>query len=74
MNDDICFANLGSVMQTALVETLELMTEDQKRKFTERRLDRAVEFIELKIIEMEKRISIAKESITDIRKDKEMIR
>jgi hypothetical protein len=74
MNDDICFANLGPVVQTALAETLELMTEDQKRKFTERRLDRTIEFIELKIIDMEKRISIAKESIADIRKDKEMIR
>ena len=74
MNDDICFANLGPVVQTALAETLELMTEDQKRNFTERRLDRAIEFIELKIIDMEKRISIAKESIVDIRKDKEMIR
>jgi hypothetical protein len=74
MNDDLCFANLGPVVQTALAETLELMTEEQKRKFTERRLDRAVEFIELKIIDMEKRISIAKESIADIRKDKEMIR
>jgi hypothetical protein len=74
MNDDICFANLGSVVQTALSETLELLTEEQKRKFTERRLDRAIEFIELKIIDMEKRISIAKESIADIRKDKEMIR
>ena len=74
MNDALCFANLGPVVQTALAETLELMTEEQKRKFTERRLDRAVEFIELKIIDMEKRISIAKESIADIRKDKEMIR
>jgi hypothetical protein len=74
MNDDICFANLGPVVQTALAETLELMTEDQKRNFTERRLDRTIEFIELKIIDMEKRISIAKASIADIRKDKEMIR
>jgi hypothetical protein len=74
MNDDICFANLGPVVQTALIETLELLTEDQKRKFTDRRLDRTIEFIELKIIDMEKRISIAKESIADIRKDKEMIR
>ncbi len=74
MNDDLCFANLGPVVQTALVETLELMTEEQKRKFTERRLDRAIEFIELKIIDMEQRISIAKESIADIRKDREMIK
>jgi hypothetical protein len=74
MNDDICFANLGPVVQTALAETLELMTEDQKRKFTERRLDRTIEFIEMKIIELEKRISIAKESIADIQKDKDMIR
>ncbi len=74
MNDDICFANLGPVVQTALAETLELMTEEQKRKFTERKLDRAIEFIELKIIDMEKRVSIAKESIADIRKDKELIR
>jgi hypothetical protein len=74
MNDDICFADLGPVVQTALAETLELMTEEQKRKFTERRLDRAIEFIELKIIDMEKRVSIAKESIADIRKDKELIR
>jgi len=74
MNDDICFANLGPVVQTALAETLELLTEEQKRKFTERKLDRTIEFIELKIINMEKRILIAKESIVDIRKDKEMIR
>jgi hypothetical protein len=74
MNDDICFANLGPVVQTALAETLELLTEEQKRKFTERKLDRTIEFIELKIIDMEKRISIAKESIVNIRKDKEMIR
>ena len=74
MNDDLCFANLGPVVQTALAETLELMTEEQKRKFTERRLDRAIEFIELKIIDMGQRISIAKESIADIRKDKEMIK
>ncbi len=74
MNDDICFTNLGPVVQTALAETLELLTEEQKRKFTERKLDRTIEFIELKIIDMEKRISIAKESIVDIRKDKEMIR
>jgi hypothetical protein len=74
MNDNICFANLGPVVQTVLAETLELLSEEQKRKFTERRLDRAIEFIELKIIDMEKRISIAKESIADIRKDKETIR
>ena len=74
MNDDICFADLGPVLHTALSETLVLMSEEQKRKFTERRLDRAIEFIELKIIDMEKRVSIAKESIADIRKDKELIR
>jgi hypothetical protein len=72
--NDICFTNLGPVVQTALAETLELMTEEQKRKFTERRLDRTIEFIEMKIIDMEKRISIAKASIADIRKDQEMIR
>jgi hypothetical protein len=74
MNDDLCFINLGPVVQTSLIETFELLTEEQKRKFMERRLDRAIEFIELKIIDMEKRILIAKESITDIRKDKEMIK
>jgi hypothetical protein len=72
--NDICFTNLGPVVQIALAETLELMTEEQKRKFTERRLDRTIEFIEMKIIDMEKRISIAKASIADIRKDQEMIR
>ena len=74
MNQDIHFTDLGPAMQTAMTETLELLTEDQKRKFTERRLDRTIEFIELKIIDMEKRILIAKEAIADIRKDKEMIR
>ncbi len=72
--NDICFTNLGPVVQTALAETLELMTEEQKRKFTERRLDRTIEFIEMKIIDLEKRISIAKASLADIRKDQEMIR
>ena len=63
MNQDIHFTDLGPAMQTAMTETLELLTEEQKRKFTE-----------LKIIDMEKRILIAKEAIADIRKDKEMIR
>ena len=43
--NDICFTNLGPVLQTTLAETLELMTEEHKRKFTERRLDRTIEFI-----------------------------
>jgi prefoldin subunit 5 len=50
------------------------MTEEQKRKFTERRLDRAIEIIEMKISDTEKRIAVAKGAIADIRKDKELIR
>jgi hypothetical protein len=38
------------------------------------RMDTAIKGIELKIIDMEKRVLIAKESIADIRKDKELIR
>jgi hypothetical protein len=72
--NDLCFANLGPVLKTELDETFELMTEEQKRKFTERRLDRAIEIIEMKISDTEKRIAVAKGAIADIRKDKELIR
>ena len=67
-------AGKGPIIQTMMTQTWELLTEEQKRKFTERRLDRAIEIIEMKISDTEKRIAIAKGSIADIRKDKELIR
>jgi len=68
------FTDFGPAMQTAMTETWGLLTEEQKKKVTHMRMDTAIKGIELKIIDMEKRVLIAKESIADIRKDKELIR
>jgi hypothetical protein len=74
MNEDIHFTDFGPAMQTVMTETWGLLTEEQKKKVTHMRMDTAIKGIELKIIDMEQRILIAKDIIKNIKEVKEMIK
>jgi hypothetical protein len=64
----------GPIMQTAMVEMWELLTEEQKKKVAVMRMDKAIKFLEMKISDMEKMIEIKKEVIANIQKVKEMLK
>jgi hypothetical protein len=64
----------GPIMQTAMVEMWELLTEEQKKKVAVMRMDKAIKFLEMKISDMEKMSEIKKEVIANIQKVKEMLK
>ena len=64
----------GPIIQTAMTQTWELLTEEQKKKVTVMRMDKGIKFLEMKINDMEKMIEIKKEAIANIRKVQEMIK
>jgi len=61
-------------IQTAMAQTWELLTEEQKRKVAVMRMDKGIKFLEMKISDMEKMIEIKKEAIANIQKIQEMIK
>jgi len=67
-------AGNGSIIQTVMTQTWELLTEKQKKEVTVMRMDKAIKFLEMKISDMEKMSEIKKEVITNIRKVKEMLK
>ena len=67
-------AGKGTIIQTMMTQTWELLTEEQKKKVTHMRMDTAIKGIELKISDMEKRVLIAKDFIKNIKDVKEMIK
>ena len=68
------FAGKGPIIQTAMTQTWELLTEEQKRKVAVMRMDKGIKFLEMKISDMEKMIEIKKEAIANIQKIQEMIK
>ncbi len=67
-------AGKGPIIQTAMTQTWELLTEEQKRKVAAMRMDKGIKFLEMKISDLEKMIEIKKEAIANIRKVQEMIK
>jgi len=67
-------AGNGSIIQTVMTQTWELLTEKQKKEVTVMRMDKAIKFLEMKISDMEKMSEIKKEVIANIRKVKEMLK
>ncbi len=47
-------AGKGPIIQTMMTQTLELLTEEQKKKVAVMRMDKAIKFLEMKISDMEK--------------------
>jgi hypothetical protein len=66
-------AGKGPIIETIMEETLELLTEEQKRKVAVMRIEKIIKILEMKISYMEKMIAIKKEAIDNVRKVQEMI-
>ena len=64
----------GSMMETAMVEMWELLTEEQKKKVAVMRLEKIIKIFEMKISGMQKMIEIKKEAIANMQKIKEMLK
>ncbi len=64
----------GSMMETAMVEMWELLTEEQKKKVAVMRMNKFIKIFEMKIYGMEKMIEIKREAIADIKKVQEMLK
>ncbi len=67
-------AGKGPIIQTMMTQTWELLTEEQKKKVAVMRMDKAINFLEMKISGMEKMSEIKKAVIADIRKTQEMLK
>ena len=67
-------AGKGPIIQTAMTQTWELLTEEQKRKVAVMRMDKGIKWLEMKISDMEKMIEIKKEAIVNIRRVQDMIK
>jgi hypothetical protein len=63
----------GSIIQTAIVETWELLTLEQKKKVAVMRMDMIIKLMEIKISDLEKMIALKKTAIADVQKVKEMM-
>ena len=63
----------GSIMETAMEEMWELLSEEQKKEVAVMRMDKLMKILEMKISAMEKMIEIKREAITDIKKIQEML-
>ena len=64
----------GSMMATAMDETWELLTQEQKKQVAVMRMNKLIKILEMKISGMEKMIEIKKEAIADIKKVQEMLK
>lgn len=64
----------GSIMETAMEEMWELLTEEQKKKVAVMRMNKFIKIFEIKISSMEKMIEIKREAIADIKKVQEMLK
>jgi len=73
MCEEHSMAGKGPIIETIMEETLELLTEEQKRKVAVMRIEKIIKILEMKISYMEKMIAIKKEAIDNVRKVQEMI-
>jgi hypothetical protein len=64
----------GSIMETMMSETWELLTEEQKKKVAVMRMNKFIKIFEMKISGMEKMIQMKKEAIANMQKIKEMLK
>ena len=64
----------GSIMETAMEEMWELLSEEQKKEVAVMRMDKLIKILEMKISGMEKMIEFKKEAIADIKKAQEMFK
>ena len=67
-------AGKGPIIQTAMAQTWELLTEEQKRKVAVMRMNKVIKILEIKIYDMEKMIELKKKAIADVRKVQEMLK
>jgi hypothetical protein len=63
----------GSIMETAMEEMWELLSEEQKKDVAVMRMNKLIKILEMKISAMEKMIEIKREAIADIKKIQEML-
>jgi hypothetical protein len=63
----------GSIMETAMEEMWELLSEEQKREVAVMRMNKLIKILEIKMSAMEKMIEIKSEAIADIKKIQEML-
>lgn len=63
----------GSIMETAMEEMWELLSEEQKREVAVMRMNKLIKILEIKMSAMEKMIEIKREAIADIKKIQEML-
>ena len=63
----------GSIMETAMVEMWELLTDEQKKKVAVMRMNKFIKILEMKISGMQQMIEIKKGAIADIKKVQEML-
>ena len=64
----------GSIMETAMSEMWELLTEEQKKKVTVMRMNKFIKILEIKMHGMEKMIEIKKEAITNLKEIQGMLK
>lgn len=74
MCEEHSMAGKGPIIETIMEETLELLTEEQKRKVAVMKMDRKIQWLKVKIHDMEKMIELKKKAIADIRKVQEMMK
>ena len=72
MHEEMCEAH--PIMQTVMAEMWELLTEEERKKVAVMKMDLIIQWIEVKINDMEKMIELKKKAIADIRKVQEMIK
>ena len=63
----------GSIMETAMEEMWELLSEEQKKEVAVMRMNKLIKILEMRISTMEKMIVIKREAIADIKKIQEML-
>jgi roadblock/LC7 domain-containing protein len=72
MHEEMCEAH--PIMQTVMAETWDILTEEERKKVAVMRMDIIIQWLEVKINNMEKMIELKKKAISDIRKVQEMLK
>jgi len=72
MHEAMCEAH--PIMQTVMAEMWELLTEEERKKVAVMRMDMIIQWMEVKIHDMEKMIELKKKAIADVRKVQEMLK
>ncbi len=72
MHEEMCEAH--PIMQTVMAEMWELLTEEERKKVAVMRMDMIIQWMEVKIHDMEKMIELKKTAIANVRKVQEMLK